>query len=694
MQPSESSSFILDGSLRISPFPGAGRPVEYALRILERDVAKVFGARSSASGGEILLRPAAPGDPVYGKEERFCLAFDRPERGPSKRLEIVANDDLGFVYGLLHVSGAFLGVDPFWFWMDREPERRSSVGVSPADYLMPEPRVRYRGWFVNDEDALIGWTDVYPPPEEVWFPVFESLLRLGGNMVIAGTDLPRDGPHNRLASEMGLWITQHHAEPLGAEMFRRAYPDAVADYGKSPELFERLWGEAVESAHGRKTVWALGFRGQGDCPFWETNPDYDTPARRGALISKAIRRQFEIVSERVEKPVFCAYIYGELTELYLGGWITFPEGTIKIWADNGYGALVTRRQWNANPRHPALPPADDPGPHGLYYHVAFHDLQASNHLTMLQSPPAFVRGELRRAFDAGADTYLLVNSSYIRPHVLFLDLAARLWLSSDADADSTVDGFCDRFFPSIAADVRAVCRAYWKAAIRYGPNPDDMAGEEFYHHVPRSIVTWWLKGSLDETDADLIWAAGSIGFRDQVRWFLGTVRPALASWRTLKAQGEALAADTPDGLRFRDTVLLQIRLHYTGCLGSVRLCESFLAFESGSLPEAFTLAARSLDAYREGLGAMEEAAVGRWKNFFRDDLLTNVRATAYCIETLMGYLRVRGDGPNLFGWSRSYLVPETERGVLLENTTRRVLSDADLARGLERVFPVPDDGAE
>lgn len=47
-----------------------------------------------------------------------------------------------------------------------------------------ELKVRYRGWFVNDKVCLIGWTDEYPWPKNVWHPFFETLLRLGGNMII------------------------------------------------------------------------------------------------------------------------------------------------------------------------------------------------------------------------------------------------------------------------------------------------------------------------------------------------------------------------------------------------------------------------------------------------------------------------------------------------------------------------------
>jgi len=56
-----------------------------------------------------------------------------------------------------------------------------------------------------------------------WEMAFEALLRCGGNMTIPGTDY-NSHRYQRLAAEYGLYITHHHAEPLGARMFSRAYP--------------------------------------------------------------------------------------------------------------------------------------------------------------------------------------------------------------------------------------------------------------------------------------------------------------------------------------------------------------------------------------------------------------------------------------------------------------------------------------
>ena len=69
--------------------------------------------------------------------------------------------------------------------------------------------------------------------------------------------------------------TQHHAEPLGAEMFLRAYPDKTPSFKEYPDLFRGLWEEGIKRQMNHKIIWNLGFRGQGDTPFWENDPQYD-----------------------------------------------------------------------------------------------------------------------------------------------------------------------------------------------------------------------------------------------------------------------------------------------------------------------------------------------------------------------------------------------------------------------------------
>ncbi len=676
----ENTEFLLLEKLTI--------PVGNIVNIFLRDFEKVIGKTpkkcTNILDASVVIGYAAENDPIYNRPEAFAIHFKFKDDGQTPVMYICGSDDLGIIYGLLHISKEYFGVDPFWFWADKEPAKVDQIEIPLAEYISPEPRVRYRGWFVNDEVCLIGWTDTYPPPKEVWFPVFEALLRCGGNMVIPGTDLPRNGIHWELASEMGLYITYHHAEPLGAEMFFRAYPHQEASYALNRDLFEGLWEEAIRKKEGQKVIWVLGFRGQGDCPFWEQDPSCRTPESRGELISKVIRRQFEMVCKSVPNPVCATYLYGEITELYREGYLQIPEGIIKIWSDNGYGKMVSRRQGNHNPRVPSLPTAAETGPHGLYYHITFHDLQASNHLTMFPSDPNLVKEELMQAFRAGADRYLLLNCGNIRPHIYFLENVSRIWTEGDIHLDEHLDDFCRRFFGPAWRQARECYLDYFKATIQYGPHPDDHAGDEYYHHPARSIIGHWMRGEIEETDPNLLWVTGEASFDDQVRYFQAQFQKAIPGWEELERK--CLQTTCFLGAKagfFEDNLLFQVQLHLSGCRGFAALCRSYFAYRDGAYPKAFVHASQAIWDYHDGLAAMAVAEHGKWEHFYRADWLTNIKITIYSLDALRKFLRMYGDCPDFFRWSKEFLMPENEKKIYLENTQRRPMEDDDLARRLK-----------
>ena len=189
---------------------------------------------------------------------------------------LTATDTLGFVYGLFEVSRRILGVQPFWFWNDQKFTRTEGVTVPQNFTYESKPaRVRYRGWFVNDETLISHWK-VERRSDLSFAMVFETLLRLGGNLVIPGTGENGHRYHD-LAADMGLIITHHHAEPLGAKMFVQAYPELEPKFSLYPEKFRALWQDAIDRQKTTPTVWNIGFRGQGDKPFWEDTPSMTPP---------------------------------------------------------------------------------------------------------------------------------------------------------------------------------------------------------------------------------------------------------------------------------------------------------------------------------------------------------------------------------------------------------------------------------
>lgn len=666
-------------------------PVQHALNMLVRDMTKVFGSKpnlnhNSTNTNDIVIRYKHSNEQLADTPESFSFRFK--EENSRTSLQIIGNDDLGIIYGILYLSKEYLGVDPFWFWADIEIKKQDEVIIPIRDYDSPKAEVRYRGWFVNDEVCLIGWKDEYPPTKEVWLPVFEALLRCGGNMCIPGTDLPRDGKHFDLASEMGLWITHHHAEPLGAEMFKRAFPDKKASYLENSALYERLWREAILEQKDKKVVWVLSFRGQGDQPFWNHDPAFDTSEKRGRLISDVIKKQQDMIKEYVDNPVCCVALYGEISELYRSGDIDIPEGVIKVWADNGYGKMVSRRNGNENFRIPSLPDKDDEGRQGIYYHITFHDLQASNHLTMLPSPPTLIKEELEAVFENGGDDYLLLNSGNIRMHLYTLDIIREMWSNGTVQLTEHLEQFVNRYYSSNQADIANLYNKYFESTIQYGENIDDRAGDEFYHHPVRQIIGHWIQGKIDETLKGLKWATGSVSFDDQIKWFQTKCEEALENWRHLKQECIEVISflDEEDKKRLSDQLLVQIELHFSGCKGFISLCKAFTEFQKEKYPVAFVYASQAIWDYQEGLNAMSKSEHGKWKNFYRADWLTNVKWTIESLETLRKFIRMHGDSPDFFAWYKEFIMPESEKYIYLENTHRNPLSDEELAKRLKEKF--------
>lgn len=62
-------------------------------------------------------------------------------------------------------------------------------------------------------------------------------------------------------------------------MFAQAYPDLEPMYSKYPEKFRALWQAGIDAQKGMRVIWNIGFRGQGDKPFWDDDPKYDTPKK-------------------------------------------------------------------------------------------------------------------------------------------------------------------------------------------------------------------------------------------------------------------------------------------------------------------------------------------------------------------------------------------------------------------------------
>lgn len=640
--------------------------VQKAADILKRDMGNVFNDGNENGSGIRLIADKM-------EKEQYYL------RSRGGNLEIHAGDDLGFVYGIYEISRKLLGITDFWFWNDQDFTRKDEILVPDDFRYHSHPfRVKYRGWFVNDEVLISKWC-IEGNYEKPWELLFETILRCGGNMVIPGTDR-NSQRYRKMASEMGLWITHHHAEPLGAEMFARAYPELHPSYQEYSEKFKDLWEKAIEDQKGMKIIWNLGFRGQGDCPFWANDPAYDTDKSRGKLISDLIRIQYDMVKESNLEAVCCTNLYGETMELYQKGFLNLPEDVIHIWADNGFGKMVSRRQNNHNPRIRSLPDSGEEGHHGIYYHVSFYDLQAANHITMLPNSLNFVKQELSYVTNCGIKDFWIINCSNVKPHIFFLSFIAKMWKHEEVEEHRWIQEFVNRYYGNEHADLVAECFLdFAKAALPYGKEEDEHAGEQFAHYVARSLMTQFMKNSTHRAE-ELLWATSEPDLTGQVARYRELCSQAVLPYKKYRdrCQCTAKLLNASACCLFEDTLLLQADILFYSYQGACYVCESLKHGFAGEYLSAFYYAGAAREAYLKGDKSMRAREHGKWKNFYQNECLTDVKQSGWLAGLLMGYFRVLGDGPHFYVWQREYLYSPEDRRVMLLTNMENHLNDFEL----------------
>ena len=404
-----------------------------------------------------------------------------------------------------------------------------------------------------------------------------------------------------------------------------------------------------------------------------------------------MERQMELVRAKDPNAHFCTNLYGEMMALYRKGCLPVPEGVIKLWGDNGFGKMVSRRQNNDNPRTDAMPGANETGENGIYYHVSFYDLQAANHITPLQNPPRMIADELGEILTRKADTLWNVNVGSVKPHCFFLDLVSRMWRDGAYNAEEAAKDFARTYYGSEAA--ASLLTGYADSAIFYGPNADDRAGDQYYHWPLRSLAWALMSGKTGESVDSLRWATGDVPFPEQAKYIAEKAKPGMASWQKYLRQCRRVMDEMEDqggnAASLEDTLYLYGLIHQTGCEGLYAFGQACIHALNGSDLQAVLWTDRALEAHRKALRAME-AVRGRFAHLYRNDCFSGVAVTVRTLEAARAWLRIRGDGEYLFKWEKQFLIPREEALLSLQSHRTAQLTDDDLCLRLRGEIPLEE----
>ena len=361
------------------------------------------------------------GSALVGKWESFVLAtVTNPAPGVERALVVAGSDKRGTIYGVYELSRQ-IGVSPWHFWADAPVTRRDELHLESGAFASGEPKVKYRGIFINDEaPALRRWVQQnYGGFNQAFYAhVFELILRCRGNYLWPAMWLPvafnDDDPGNpRLADEYGVVMSTSHHEPM-----MRAHHEWVR-YGSGPwnyesnrEKLQEFWRGGIERMGGYESVVTVGMRGDGDEALSEETA---VP-----LLKRIIADQRVILSEVTGKPAAQIpqvwALYKEVQDYYDKG-MRVDDDVLVLFSDDNWGNV------RFLPKPTAL---DRPDRYGMYYHVDFVGGPVSYrwlNVTQIER----VWEQMTLSYQAGVRGLWIVNVGDIKPMELpmsfFLDLA-------------------------------------------------------------------------------------------------------------------------------------------------------------------------------------------------------------------------------------------------------------------------------
>ena len=438
-----------------------------SLRLAAADLVKDI---NSTCGKAVLTKDFSSADIVVCSDEseifndfadgvKFTHEEEFLYRVKEDKIIICGKGDLGAMWGIYTFSEKELGIPPYYLFDDFKPEKREKLMLEQKE-VSEFPHTRFRGWFINDEDLLDGFmhkgtrTVQYTFYNNVIHPdlmemIAETALRFRMNLLIPSSLIDIDNPPEenlvRIISRRGLYVSQHHIEPLGAfahgikRFFNERGYDENISYISNKEALVECWKHYAEGwAKYPRVIWQLGLRGMDDKPVWKADSAVgQSDKARGALISEAIQTQYDIVAaaSKTKEIYTTSTVWMEGAHLLSVGALQLPASTVTVFADIGMSQLFGNDFFNTE----RLSGRE----YGIYYHAAYW--HTGPHLAEGVLPQKMQYCyELARKYRS--DYYSIMNVGNIKEFTYSINLNSKLvWYGGEADYKSVQKEYCKTY---------------------------------------------------------------------------------------------------------------------------------------------------------------------------------------------------------------------------------------------------------
>ena len=423
---------------------------------------------------------------LKGKWEQYIIA----PLGAGGLL-ILGSDKRGTIYGIYELSRQ-LGVSPWYWWADIPIAKHDEVWIKPGVYTDGEPKVKYRGIFINDENPCMQkWARLKfgGMNSKMYGRVYELLLRMKANLMwpgmwgtfkeykpmvpvfrnpdgsLEGNCFNWDDPENpRLADEMGIVVGTSHHEPMQRSQqewvrTKKNYGNGEWNYMTNEEGLKKFFREGIENTKNYESMITVGLRGDEDRPM----ADAGGREANMRLLKKIFNDQKKIINDVMGKKAkdmpLVWTLYSEMLDYYDDGFQVPDDVTVMLCDDN----------WGDIRKIPTPDVLGSKGGFGMYYHFSYYGApRAMKWLQQMQIQHVWQQMDI--AYRSGIDRVWITNVGDIKPAEFvtqfFMDMA---WNPDRFNQDNLMaytEEFCRSFAGDNAKEVACILNLYNKYAAR------------------------------------------------------------------------------------------------------------------------------------------------------------------------------------------------------------------------------------
>jgi hypothetical protein len=437
---------------------------------------------------------------LEGKWESFVIATIKdPKPGVKQCLVIAGSDKRGTIYGIYELSRQ-LGVSPWYWWADVPAQKHPSAYVTAGRYASGEPKVKYRGIFINDENPCMQrWAreKFDGMNSQMYTRMYELLLRLNANLLwpgmwgsfkeykpliqllknedgsYEGNSFNDDDPDNpRLADEYGIIMGTSHHEPMQRSQQewirnKKKYGNGEWNYVTNKAGIQQFFRDGIEHTKNYESLITMGMRGDEDRPM----VDAGSAEANFKVLEGIMNDQRKIIEDVTGKPAAKTpqvwTLYSEVLEYFDQG-MKVPDDMIILLCDNNWGDVRRLPELNGK-KHPAG--------YGMYYHAGYYGAPRAYkwlNVTQLQQ----MWEQLQLTYDYGVDKLWLLNVGHLKPNEYPMDFFMKMAWNPKAFNENNLteysQKFCAQQFGEQQADEAAsILNTYCKYASRVTPEMMD-----------------------------------------------------------------------------------------------------------------------------------------------------------------------------------------------------------------------------